>query len=100
MVERWGFEVPSTKQAQRLLDGLGVEGRVLVVVDGDDAVTWRSFRNLPQVHLIEPGQLNAYDVLVADQVVFTSETLPVAEDTGPFKRSTLAARARTAEEAP
>jgi large subunit ribosomal protein L4 len=99
VVERWGFEVPSTKAAEGLLRALGVEGRVLVVVEGDDAVTWKSFRNLPQVHLLEPGQLNAYDVLVADQVVFSAETLPVPAETGPFKRSTLAARTRTAEKA-
>jgi large subunit ribosomal protein L4 len=78
VLDSWGFdEAPSTKAAAGLLAGLELEGRVLVVVDGDDATAWRSFRNLPQVHLIEPTQLNAYDVLVADHLLFTRDTLPV-----------------------
>jgi large subunit ribosomal protein L4 len=92
VVDSWGFEAPSTRAAAELLAGLGVEGRVLVVVDGADAVTWKSFRNLPQVHLLPSGQLNAYDVLVADHVVFSSATLPVPADEGQFRRSTRAAR--------
>jgi large subunit ribosomal protein L4 len=49
--------------------------RVLVVLDRDDVLNWVSLRNLPQVHLIEAGQLNTYDVLVADEVVFTETAL-------------------------
>jgi large subunit ribosomal protein L4 len=78
VVDEWGFDAPSTKAANALLTALGVEGRVLVVVGGNDETAWKSFRNLPQVHLIETGQLNAYDVLVADQIVFTRATLPGA----------------------
>jgi large subunit ribosomal protein L4 len=48
---------------------------VLVVLDRDDVLNWVSLRNLPQVHLIEAGQLNTYDVLVADEVVFTEAAL-------------------------
>jgi large subunit ribosomal protein L4 len=92
VVEEWGFEAPSTRAAAALLAGLGTEGRVLVVVDGDDETAWKSFRNLPEVHLLEAGQLNAYDVLVSDYVVFTTATLPVPAETGPFKRSTRAVR--------
>ena len=98
VVDAWGFEKPSTKAAASLLAALGAEGRVLVVVDGDDATTWKSFRNLPQVHLLEAGQLNAFDVLVSDYVVFSRDTLPVTEDEGPFKRSTRTARAAAAAE--
>ena len=46
--------------------------RVLVVADNSDQVTWRSLRNATGVHLIDPGQLNTYDVLTSDRVVFTS----------------------------
>src|SRR5664280_2411266 len=44
---------------------------VLVVADRSDELTWKSLRNAPNVHLIAPGQLNTYDVLVSDDVVFT-----------------------------
>ena len=48
---------------------------MLVVLDRDDVLNWVSLRNVPQVHLIEAGQLNTYDVLVADEVVFTETAL-------------------------
>ena len=48
---------------------------VLVVADRGDVLTWKSLRNAPGVHLIDPGQLNTYDVLVSDRVVFTSTAL-------------------------
>jgi large subunit ribosomal protein L4 len=76
VVDRWGFEAPSTKQAAALLTSLGTEGRVLVVVETTDETTRKSFRNLPHVHLIAATQLNAYDVLVADYIVFSRDTLP------------------------
>jgi large subunit ribosomal protein L4 len=92
VVDEWGFDAPSTKAAAALLKALELGGRILVVVDSADTVTWKSFRNLPQVHLIAPSQLNAYDVLVADHLLFSQGTLPVPADEGPFKRSTRAAR--------
>jgi large subunit ribosomal protein L4 len=48
---------------------------VLVVAETGDAVTWKSLRNVPGVHLLDPGQLNTYDVLVSDHVVFTEPAL-------------------------
>ena len=90
VVDDWGFDGPSTKAAAALLSSLGIEGRVLVVVDGNDEIAWKSFRNLTQVHLIEAGQLNAYDVLVADQLVFTAATLPTPTALDRPKRSALA----------
>jgi len=45
------------------------------VAESSDQVTWKSLRNAVGVHLIDPGQLNTYDVLVSDQVVFTSGAL-------------------------
>jgi len=49
--------------------------RVLAVLSSTDEINWLSLRNVPNVHLIEAGQLNTYDVLVADDVVFTTEAL-------------------------
>jgi large subunit ribosomal protein L4 len=48
---------------------------MLVVAKSSDKVTWKSLRNAPGVHLIDPGQLNTYDVLVSDRVVFTTTAL-------------------------
>jgi large subunit ribosomal protein L4 len=48
---------------------------VLVVTQAGDAVTWKSLRNVPGVHLLDAGQLNTYDVLVSDHVVFTEAAL-------------------------
>jgi large subunit ribosomal protein L4 len=76
VIDDWGFEQPRTKDAVALLAALGVEGRSLVVVRADDEVTWKAFRNLPEVHVITPGELNTYDVLVSDYLLFTPDTLP------------------------
>ncbi len=79
VVDAWGWDAPSTKSARQALEALGATGHVLVVLGGrDDAVAARSFRNLPEVQVISVGELNAYDVLVNDLVVFTEATLPVA----------------------
>ena len=78
VVDNWAFDIPRTKEAMAALEALGVEGRVLMVTERDQAEVWKSFRNLPQVHLISPKELNAYDVLVSDVVVFTLDTLPAA----------------------
>ena len=73
-------EKPSTKAALATLTNLTQARRVLVVLSSTDELNWVSLRNLrnardSRVHLIEAGQLNTYDVLVADDVVFTKEAL-------------------------
>ncbi|NYT93102.1 MULTISPECIES: 50S ribosomal protein L4 [Salinispora] len=68
-------EKPSTKAALATLAKLTDARRVLVVLSSTDEVNWVSLRNEPRVHLIESGQLNTYDVLLADDVVFTKEAL-------------------------
>ncbi len=79
VVDAWGWDAPSTKSARQALEAIGATGRTLVVLGGaSDAVAARSFRNLPEVQVISVGELNAYDVLVNDQVVFTKATLPTA----------------------
>ncbi len=78
VVESFGWEEPKTRQAAALLAAMGVEGKVLVVLGPGDGIAERSFRNLPLVNILVPGQLNPYDVLWADAVVFTRETVGVA----------------------
>ena len=76
VVDSWGFDTPSTKAAKAALAGLGIEGKALVVVDRDDAAAALSFRNLVEVQLVTPAELNAYDVLCNEYIVFTQATLP------------------------
>lgn len=83
VVEEWGFSTPRTKDAVAALRALGTEGRVLIVLDPSDDVTWKSFRNLSEVHLLDAGQLNTFDVLCSDYVIFTPGTLPTAADEAP-----------------
>jgi large subunit ribosomal protein L4 len=68
-------ETPSTKAALGALRQLTDARRVLVVLGGEDELNWLSLRNEPSVHLLEASQLNTYDVLVADALVFTKEAL-------------------------
>jgi large subunit ribosomal protein L4 len=68
-------ETPSTRAAAAALAEVTVARRVLVVVPRTDTVTWKSLRNVASVHVIAPDQLNAYDVLVNDDVVFTEHAL-------------------------
>lgn len=78
VVDGWGFDSPSTKGAREALGALGVGANALVVVDRDDLNAILSFRNLPEVQIIERGELNAYDVLCNEWIVFTRQTLPGA----------------------
>ncbi|CAB4567344.1 unannotated protein [freshwater metagenome] len=80
VVDEWKFDAPSTKGAIAALGALGVEGKVLLVLDRGDVAAWKSFRNLGHVHIIETAELNTYDVLVSDYVVFTKSTLPNVEE--------------------
>jgi large subunit ribosomal protein L4 len=80
VIDEWQFQAPRTKDAVAVLSALGIDGRALVVVPPDDRATWLSFRNLPDVHVVAPSELNAYDVLCSDYVVFSRDTLPVATD--------------------
>jgi len=80
VVDSWDFPAPRTKDAVEALNQLGIEGRVLMVLHRDDMNAALSFRNLPEVQLLEAGQLNAHDVLVNDWVVFTTGSLPGAVD--------------------
>ena len=76
VVDAWPWTMPSTKAAKAALAILGIDGRALVVLDRDEDSAYRSLRNLPQVQVLFSGELNAYDVLCNDWVVFTAATLP------------------------
>ncbi|MGI5504422.1 50S ribosomal protein L4 [Lentzea sp. CA-135723] len=70
-------DTPSTKTARKVLESVTQARRVLVVLNRTDEVAWVSVRNLAHVHVIAPDQLNTYDVLVNDDVVFTKDSLDV-----------------------
>jgi large subunit ribosomal protein L4 len=70
-------DVPRTKDALAVLNKLtdGATRNILVVTLNDDEMTWKSLRNVPAVHLLAEDQLNTYDVLLSDYVVFTEAAL-------------------------
>ena len=80
VVDDWSFSEPSTKAASATLKALGVSGSVLVVVGPNDANVEKSFRNLHDAQVISQAELNAYDVLCNEWVVFTKSTLPTEKD--------------------
>ncbi len=81
---------PSTASARRALATLTTRRHVLVVAQHTDELTWKSLRNLQEVHLLDPGQLNTYDVLVSDDVVFTESALQAFLAGGPKGRQVKA----------
>lgn len=87
---------PSTKQAAQRLAEVGEFTRYLVVLHRDDATSWLSLRNLPGVHVLAVDQLNAYDVVVSDAVVFTAAALE-ALAAGPAKGKSAKAVATETE---
>ena len=103
VVDSWGFDAPKTKDAKKLLSALGVDGKALVVVDIDDTNTIKSFLNLPDVQLIEGRELNAYDVLCSDYVIFSHATLPgggeVIEKKAPAKAKKAPSKKAAAKKA-
>jgi len=78
VLEAWGFDVPKTKTARAAFEALGTAGKVLAVITPDDANAAKSMANLPNVHVLHTGQLNTYDVLDSDWVVFTRDALPTS----------------------
>lgn len=68
-------DAPSTKAASAVITRLTDRKNVLIVIERDSDVAWKSLRNVPHFHLVAPDQLNTYDVLVSDDVVFTQAAL-------------------------
>ena len=79
VIDRWSFEAPKTKDAVEAMKALALSGRVVLVVGADDDTASRSFRNIPGVQLLKQSELNAYDILCSDWLVFTTSTLPGGE---------------------
>jgi large subunit ribosomal protein L4 len=75
VIDQFGYADPKTKDALRTLEALGVSGKSLIVLEGVDMVVGKSFRNLETVHVITVDQLNTYDILNADWIVFTQAAL-------------------------
>lgn len=82
VVDRWDFPEPRTKDAKAALEALGLREsgerrpRVLLVLHRSDTTAWKSFRNLgPLVRILLPEELNAYDILSNDWLVFSQATL-------------------------
>lgn len=71
IVDTFGTDAPSTKAAASVIANLTAGRKVLVVIERDDEINFKSVRNLKNLHAISPDQLNAYDVLVSDDIVFT-----------------------------
>ncbi|MBI5231120.1 MAG: 50S ribosomal protein L4 [Coriobacteriales bacterium] len=76
VVDKLGFEKPSTKQAAAILASLGITDRkVTVVVDNEDFNSLLSFRNLPKARAITASEANTYDLVDNTAVLFTSSAL-------------------------
>jgi len=77
-------DVPRTKDALAVLDKVtgGAMRNILVVTLHDDEITWKSLRNVPAVHLLAEDQLNTYDVLASDYLVFTKAALDAFVERG------------------
>lgn len=91
---------PSTSSALKVLAGLSERKNVLVVLERGDELTVKSLRNAPQVHLLVADQLNTYDVLVSDDIVFTQGALEafLAGPTTGRSATAVASSAEIAEE--
>jgi large subunit ribosomal protein L4 len=66
---------PSTKAITASLASISTAKNILVVLQRSDELSRKSLRNLSGVHVLEPGQLNTYDVLISDDVIFTLDAL-------------------------
>ncbi|HEY7796730.1 MAG TPA: 50S ribosomal protein L4 [Microbacteriaceae bacterium] len=76
VVKEFGFnDKPSTKQASAIISKLVSGRKVLVVIDRDDEMSFLSLRNLKNLHVLPADQLNAYDVLASDDLIFTAAAL-------------------------
>jgi len=89
-------DAPSTKTATLSLAKVSGAKNILVVAERHDDITWNSLRNHTSVHLLEPGQLNTYDVLISDDVIFTESALSTFI-AGPAKGKSATGSATEAE---
>jgi large subunit ribosomal protein L4 len=95
----FGFTEAKTRNAVALLDALDLDGTVLVVVGREDEAAMKAFRNLPEAQLILDEELNAYDVLCNDWIVFTQATLPAPAPAGSSRDGAVHGRGRPGRDA-
>lgn len=89
-------ETPNTKSALAAISSVSTAKNILVVVDRTDLVSWMSLRNVEAIHLVAVDQLNTYDVLVSDDVVFTKAAIEALSN-GPARGKSAKAVASSAE---
>jgi large subunit ribosomal protein L4 len=89
-------ETPNTKSALAAINSISTAKHILVVVDRSDLVSWMSLRNVEAIHLVAVDQLNTYDVLVSDDVIFTKAAIEVLAN-GPARGKSAKAVASSAE---
>jgi large subunit ribosomal protein L4 len=82
VVDGFSSETPKTKEAIAALKAWGIDGKVLLVLTPEDRLTAYAFRNLPQVHVIAEHQLNVYDVINADNIVFVRAAVEALQSRG------------------
>ena len=87
---------PNTKSALAAINSVSTAKNILVVVDRTDLVSWMSLRNVDAIHLVAVDQLNTYDVLVSDDVVFTKAAIEALSN-GPARGKSAKAVASSAE---
>ena len=80
LVEDFAFEKPSTKQAVKSLDALGVTGRCTLVLADDDVNSYLSFRNIPTVRIISARESNTYDFVDNKKLIITKSALSYIEE--------------------
>ncbi|MEI6453469.1 MAG: 50S ribosomal protein L4 [Actinomycetes bacterium] len=78
LVDSLSFSEPRTVEAVAALTALGLEGQVLIVLETENVNAWKSLRNLTNVKLLGPSELNAHDIVASDFVLFTDVSLPAA----------------------
>jgi large subunit ribosomal protein L4 len=96
VLESFGIDTPKTKDAIALLSKLDVYGRILVVIGSEDHNAAKSFSNLVGVDTITQDQLNTYDILVNDFIIFTKESFEAACAFRPAPEARRAARVEAA----
>jgi large subunit ribosomal protein L4 len=99
LIDEWSFAVPKTKDAVAALAALELSGRVLVVLGPDDGIADRSLANLQNIQTMQVAELNAYDILRSDWVVFTDATLPGETEPAPASATATPARRATTKKA-
>ena len=87
VVDNFDWEAPKTKSAAALLASIGVQGKALVVLDRSDVNAQRAFRNLPSVRLAEAGHVTTYDVMWAQDLVFSASTVASLSNPAGFEVS-------------